>query len=63
MIMTVPISVYRQTCNIERILVGNGISSIACRRCFNYIFILDLSPGFNRLDKYNCKKSREASMF
>ena len=26
-----------------------------CRRCSNYIFIPDLTPGFNRLRKYNCK--------
>ena len=29
--------------------------SIACRRCSNYIFILDLTPGFNGLGKGNCK--------
>ena len=28
--------------------------SIACRRCSNYIFILDLTPDFNGLDKDNC---------
>ena len=26
-----------------------------CRRCFNYIFILALIPGFNGLGKGNCK--------
>ena len=29
--------------------------SIACRRCSNYIFIFDLTLGFNRLRKGNCK--------
>ena len=29
--------------------------SIACRRCSNYIFILSLTPGFNRLQKDNYK--------
>ena len=33
--------------------------SIACRRCLNYIFILDLIHGFNRLGKNNCKTGRE----
>ena len=33
--------------------------SIAYRRCFNYIFILDLTPGFNGLGKENCKTRRE----
>ena len=30
--------------------------SIACRRCSNYIFILDLTPGFNGLDKDNSRQ-------
>ena len=33
--------------------------SIACRRCSNYIFILDLTPGFNGLGKDNCKTTWE----
>ena len=33
------------------------------RRCSNYIFILDLTPGFNGLGKDNCKTSQETSMF
>ena len=37
--------------------------SIACRRCSNYIFILDLTPGFNGLDKDNCKPRRETFKF
>ena len=34
--------------------------SIACRRCFNYIFILDLTPGFNQLGKDDCKTRWES---
>ena len=37
--------------------------SIACRHCSNYIFILDLTPGFNGLGKAKCKTRREALMF
>ena len=37
--------------------------SIACRRYSNYIFILDLAPGSNRLGKYNCKTRRELFIF
>ena len=37
--------------------------SIACRRCSNYIFILDLIHGFNRLGKDNCKAGRESLYF
>ena len=32
-------------------------------RCSNYIFILDLTPGFNGLDKHNCKTRREIFKF
>ena len=34
--------------------------SIACRRCSNYIFIFDSTPGFNTLHKDNYKTRREA---
>ena len=58
--------IYRQTSNISRPLVGNKVVehfrcswSIAWRHCSNYIFILDLTPGFNGLGKYNCKTRRE----
>ena len=58
---------HRQTSNMRRILVGYRIVgslrcswSIACRRCANYIFILDLTPGFKGLRKDNCKTRREA---
>ena len=33
------------------------------RRCSNYIFILDITPGFNRLHKDNCKTRRKHSSF
>ena len=43
---------YRRVSNTRRILVGNKIVdhsgcswSIACRRCSNYIFILDITSG------------------
>ena len=36
---------------------------ISCRRCSNYIFILELIHGFNRLGKDNCKTRRETSKF
>ena len=34
--------------------------SIACRRCSNYIFNLDLTPGFTVLREDHCKLRREA---
>ena len=44
---------YRQVSNLSRNLVSNKIVDhfwcswgTACRRCSNYIFILDLTPGF-----------------
>ena len=37
--------------------------SMACRRCSNYIFIHNLTPGFNGLDKDNYKMGREAYKF
>ena len=56
---------YRLPSNIRRTLVGNtfvdhpDVLGAACRRCSNYIFILDLTPGFNGLRKDNCKARRE----
>ena len=48
----------------RRIGVNSWCSrSIACRRCSNYIFILDLTPGFDILHKDNCKMTREAFKF
>ena len=37
--------------------------SIVCRRCSNYIFILDLTPDSNILHKDNCKTKRETFDF
>ena len=37
--------------------------SIACRRCSNYIFILDVTPGFNGLGKDNWKMRQETFKF
>ena len=37
--------------------------SIACRRCSNYIFILQLTLGFKIFRKDNCKPSRETFEF
>ena len=37
--------------------------SIACRRCSNYIFILNLTSGFNGLSKDNYKTRRETFKF
>ena len=48
---------YHQASNISDILVANkmvGDSEVTCRRCSNYIFIIDLTPGFNGLGKDNC---------
>ena len=33
------------------------------QRCSNYIFILDLTPGFNGLGKYNYKMRLETFKF
>ena len=60
---------YRQTSNISHSLVGNklvdhsdvvgaspvGAALIPCQCCSNYIFILNLIPGFNGLGRDNCK--------
>ena len=61
---------YRQVSNIRRTLLAilhcwslRCSWSIACRRCSNYIFILNLTPGFNRLGKDNYKIRREAYKF
>ena len=52
---------YSQTSNISCTLVSNKIAGHlrACRCCFNYIFILDLTHGFNWLAKNDCKTRRE----
>ena len=61
---------YYQTFNIICTLVGNKTVwslrcswSIACRHCSNYIFIFNLTPGFNGLGKDNCKTWRETFQF
>ena len=71
MIALVPVkqhqSTYRQTSNIIGILeaIKLLITLMYCswssvdRLCSNYIFILDLTPDFNRLGKDNCKTRRE----
>ena len=47
---------YRQTSNISGTLVGNKIDDHCCSK---YIFILDLTPGFNVLGKCNCMVRRK----
>ena len=37
--------------------------SIACRRCSNYIFIINLTHGLNVLGRDSCKTRRETFMF
>ena len=59
---------YRKSSNISRTLVGNKIVdrcswSIACQRCSDYIFILNLAPGFNGLGRDNCKARQETLKF
>ena len=70
---------YHQISNISYTLVGNKIVdnsdvfeasstlrcswNLACWRCSNYIFILNFTPGFNRLHKDNCKTGRETFKF
>ena len=52
--------------NISRILVCWSLRcswNIACRRCSNYIFILELTPGFRGLGKYNFKTKQETNKF
>ena len=44
--------IYSQTSDIRHTLVGNKIvDQSACRRCSNYIIVLDLTSGINELDK------------
>ena len=49
--------IYRQVSNISRTLVDNKIFDS------NYIFTLDLTPGFIGLGKDNCKTIRETFKF
>ena len=56
---------YRKTSNIRRTLVGNKIvdhSDVvgACRRCSNYILVLDLTTGSKGFGKDGRKTVRES---
>ena len=42
---------------------SDAVGAFAYRRCPNYIFILDLTPGFNGLGKDNSKMRRETFKF
>ena len=57
--------IYRQVSNIRRTLVGNYIvdHSDGVGAAPIYIFILDLTPGFNELGKDSCKTRREFFKF
>ena len=55
-------SQYRKTSNISRTLIGNKIVD-NYRRCSNYIFILNFTPGFNGLSEDNCKRIQETFEF
>ena len=53
---------YHKTSYIRHTLVANKIGDhldIACRRCSNYIFILNLIPGLIGMSKDNCKARQE----
>ena len=61
------LKMYRKVSNIRRTLVGNKNCrslrcswSIACRRCSNYIFILDLTSGFKGFGEDSRKTVRES---
>ena len=56
---------YRQVSNIRQLNCWSLRCSwsIACRRCSNYIFILDLTPGFNGLGKDDWKTRWESFKF
>ena len=56
---------FPQTFNIRHLITWYNFWSLRCswsiafRRCSNYIFILDLTPGFNGLGKDNCSARRD----
>ena len=53
-------------CDVTEALVGNKFvdhPDVVMQHCSNYIFILDLTPGFNGLGKDNFKTGREAFQF
>ena len=63
-----PTSTYRKTSNINHTLVSNKIvdnSDVvgACRCVSNYIFILNLTHGFNGLSEDICKRIQETFKF
>ena len=43
----------------HKIVYQSNVIGAACRRCSNYVFIIDLTPGSNCLGRCNCKKRRE----
>ena len=47
----------------DRLYIETGPRASSCRRYSNYIFILDLTPGFIGLGKDNCKTRRESFKF
>ena len=62
---------YHQTSKIRCILAGNNIvdhsdvvgASPACRHCSNYIFILDLTPGFSIWPKTTARRDEKHLCF
>ena len=60
-------SIYCQTSNISHTLVGNKIVDhsgvVGASPVGDYIFILDLTLGFNGLAKDNCKITQETFKF
>ena len=48
---------------VLKIQKGTQIQKVLSRRCSNYIFIFDLTLGFNRLGKDKCKTRRETIKF
>ena len=69
--VTLRYGTYRKTSYISHTLVGNKFvdhsdvvgAAPVCRRCSNYIFILDLTPGFNGLGKDHCKRRQDIFKF
>ena len=62
--------IHRQISHISCTLVGNElvdhsdvVGALPVSAAQNYIFILDLTPGFNGLGKKNCKTRRESFQF
>ena len=62
-------SYYHKTSNISHLSGEKYCWSLRCswsiafRRCSNYIFILNLTPGFNGPGKDNCKTRWETFEF